>query len=169
MIIIGYQGIGKSTLARGGNGFIDLESSNFWVDNKRDSNWAKVYANIAVNLDVQGYNVFTSSHKEVREALKAHPWVCEPNGKLPVLLAVCFPVLELKDEWIARLDQRYVSSRTDKNYKAWRNAFEMYDTNIKDLMSEELPVVQIPIKSMDYNLEQLLAGNSIFRKGAGSI
>lgn len=30
MIIIGYQGIGKSTLAHEDNKYIDLESGNFW-------------------------------------------------------------------------------------------------------------------------------------------
>lgn len=29
MIIIGYQGIGKSTIVRNAKGYIDLESSNF--------------------------------------------------------------------------------------------------------------------------------------------
>ena len=31
MIIIGYQGVGKSTLANKDDKFIDLESSSFWV------------------------------------------------------------------------------------------------------------------------------------------
>lgn len=35
MIVIGYQGIGKSTLANKDLRFIDLESGNFWVDGKR--------------------------------------------------------------------------------------------------------------------------------------
>ena len=38
MIIIGYQGIGKSTLA-GHNSVIDLESGNFWNDGKRIDDW----------------------------------------------------------------------------------------------------------------------------------
>lgn len=50
-IVVGYQGIGKSTLANSGNGkYIDLESSNFFVDNNRASNWATIYANIAESL-----------------------------------------------------------------------------------------------------------------------
>ena len=38
MIIVGYQWIGKSTLANNETGVIDLESSNFFVDGKRDEN-----------------------------------------------------------------------------------------------------------------------------------
>ena len=41
MIIVGYQGIGKSsTVAEDRrHRFIDLESSNFWIHKKRDSEW----------------------------------------------------------------------------------------------------------------------------------
>lgn len=36
MIIIGYQGIGKSTLAKNSLKYIDLESGNFWINGERD-------------------------------------------------------------------------------------------------------------------------------------
>ena len=62
MIYVGYQGIGKSSIA-GKNKCIDLESGNFWVDGKRDENWYIIYCNIAQHLSEQGYNVFLSSHK----------------------------------------------------------------------------------------------------------
>ena len=35
MIVIGYQGIGKSSLAGRDHKYVDLESGNFWVDGKR--------------------------------------------------------------------------------------------------------------------------------------
>ena len=53
MIICGYQGIGKSTIA-GQLYTIDLESSNFYIDGKRDEKWYKVYANFARHLSEQG-------------------------------------------------------------------------------------------------------------------
>ena len=64
MIVIGYQGIGKSTISHASKGnFIDLESGNFWVDGKRDPEWFKPYCQIALHLHKQGYVVFTSSHE----------------------------------------------------------------------------------------------------------
>ena len=70
MIIIGYQGIGKSTLANIDNAYIDLESSNFWHKGERYDNWYIYYGKIAESLSRQNYNVFTSSHREVRDYLK---------------------------------------------------------------------------------------------------
>ena len=69
MIVIGYQGIGKSSLA-GKNNCIDLESGNFWVDGKRSDDWYKIYCNIALHLHRQGFTVFTSSHQVVRDYFK---------------------------------------------------------------------------------------------------
>ena len=47
MIIIGYQGIGKSTLANNKNGYIDLESSSFWNNGTRIPDWHIYYCRIA--------------------------------------------------------------------------------------------------------------------------
>ena len=66
MIVIGYQGIGKSTLAARNLKYIDLESSNFWFDDPetkqrvRHSNWYEMYFNVAEDLSRQGYVVFVS-------------------------------------------------------------------------------------------------------------
>ena len=71
LIIIGYQGIGKSTAAKHIPNSIDLESSLFKIDNKRHEDWYMVYAKIAVNLARQGYIVFTSSHKKVVKEIES--------------------------------------------------------------------------------------------------
>ena len=68
-VVVGYQGIGKSTLAFHNNRVIDLESSNFFVDGERPANWHIIYCKIARALCKQGYIVCVSSHKEVREEL----------------------------------------------------------------------------------------------------
>ena len=111
MIIIGYQGIGKSTLA-GRDKFIDLESGNFWVDGKRAEDWYKPYCQIAEHLSAQGFTVFTSSHEVVRKQLR--------NSKEKVFVA--FPSLELKDCWIEKLKMRWEDTQLDKDYKAYMNA-----------------------------------------------
>lgn len=147
MIIIGYQGIGKSTLAKDSLKYIDLESGNFWVNGERDEQWYKPYCNIANHLSAQGYTVFTSSHKEVREELK--------NSSEVVKIA--FPALELKTDWLIRLTNRYNESMLEKDYKALINASLYYEDNIEDLMNE--PFDKIIINNIDYNLEELIEKN----------
>ena len=147
MIIIGYQGIGKSTLAKDSWEYIDLESGNFWINGERDEQWYKPYCNIANHLSAQGYTVFTSSHKEVREELK--------NSSEVVKIA--FPSLELKTNWLIRLTNRYNESMLEKDYKALMNASLHYEDNIKDLMNE--PFDKIIINNIDYNLRELIEEN----------
>ena len=141
MIYIGYQGIGKSSIS--GNKNIDLESSNFWVDNERVENWFKIYCNIAEHLSNQGFNVFMSSHKIIRE---------EFNRRGTKFITIC-PCLELKDKWLKRLEERYNKSKSEKNLKALKNAEQCYEENIIDLMQED---EVINIQNIDYNLEDLL-------------
>lgn len=147
MIIIGYQGIGKSTLAKDSLKYIDLESGNFWINGERDEQWYKPYCNIANHLSAQGYTVFTSSHKEVREELK--------NSSEVVKIA--FPALELKTDWLIRLTNRYNESMLEKDYKALINASLYYEDNINDLMNE--PFDKIIINNIDYNLRELIEKN----------
>lgn len=147
MIIIGYQGIGKSTLAKDSLKYIDLESGNFWINGERDEQWYKPYCNIANHLSAQGYTVFTSSHKEVREELK--------NSN--EIVKIAFPSLELKTDWLIRLTNRYNESMLEKDYKALINASLYYEDNIKDLMNE--PFDKIIINNIDYNLRELIEKN----------
>lgn len=147
MIIIGYQGIGKSTLAKDSLKYIDLESGNFWINGERDEQWYKPYCNIANHLSAQGYTVFASSHKEVREELK--------NSSEVVKIA--FPALDLKTDWLIRLTNRYNESMLEKDYKALINASLHYEDNIKDLMNE--PFDKIIINNIDYNLRELIEEN----------
>lgn len=140
MIIIGYQGIGKSTLSKMTNNCIDLESGNFWVDGKRSDDWYKVYCNIAEHLSQQGYIVFTSSHEVVRKQL-------ENSNEL---VCVAYPHIDLKDIWIKKLKIRYEDTGLDKDYKAYMNAVDRYEENIKEL--SETPFKKIVIQRMNYNL-----------------
>lgn len=146
MIVIGYQGIGKSTLAKKDIRCIDLESGNFWISEKRHDDWYIPYCKIAVDLSSQGYVVFLSSHEVVRKCLSHIR-----NG-----IFVCYPELYLKDEWISRLEERYQKSKLDKDYKAWQNALDRYAENITEIINSGF--MEIPITSMDYSLEQLIFG-----------
>jgi hypothetical protein len=144
MIYVGYQGVGKSSVS-GKNNFIDLESGNFWVDGNRCDNWHKIYCNIAGHLSSQGYNVFMSSHKIVRQELNVR------NMDFYVIA----PCLDLKEEWITRLQSRYDKSGLEKDYKALMNARDCFEDNIKDLLSEKN---QIQICTIDYDLAEVIKG-----------
>lgn len=145
MIVIGYQGIGKSTLAGRDHKFIDLESSNFWVDGKRVDDWYKPYCQIAEHLSQQGYIVFTSSHEVVRKQLV--------GSREPVV--VVYPAPELKNMWIDKLENRYRETGLEKDYKALMNAKDRYDENVHELATCNLPY-KLMLTKTDYDLEASL-------------
>jgi tRNA uridine 5-carbamoylmethylation protein Kti12 len=148
MIIVGYQGVGKSTLAANDITVIDLESSNFWytIDGKllRDSTWFIAYCNIAEHLSKQGYDVCVSSHRCVRQQLK----YCTEH------VVAVVPSITLKDEWIKKLKDRYDLTHKEKDLKALLNAEELFDTNIAEIKEDCENVIEI--KSMKYDLGLLL-------------
>lgn len=150
MVIIGYQGIGKSSVTArskqaGSNKYIDLESSNFFVDGKRPDSWHHIYAQIAEDLSSQGFTVFVSSHDVVRKAL----------AKLDVKVVIITPGLHLKDQWIERLQKRYESDPSDKNFKALENAKAMYEQGVSGLLQQnDFDVIEI--KNIDYDLTDII-------------
>lgn len=152
MIICGYQGIGKSTLAKTTMiddeiPVLDLESGNFWVDGKRCNHWYKIYAQIAVHLSQQGNIVMMSSHKVVRDYLKE----IHENERL----ATIYPSDKLKERWTQKLRDRYFLSKKDKDYKALKNAEEMYSYNINELATQE-GFDHICITNIDYHLDAIV-------------
>lgn len=153
-VVVGYPGIGKSTLADQDLHFIDLESGNFWVGGKRAYDWYIPYCQIAVNLASQGYVVFVSSHKEVRNQLLSMPLL------IGVHLCCCVPCETLKNFWIAKLQHRFLESGLDKDYKAWKNALDRYTENIQEIKRDFDVVCEI--NSADYNLSKLL--QSVFQQ-----
>ena len=146
MIIIGYQGIGKSSLA-GKNNCIDLESGNFWIDGQRHEKWYEVYCNIALHLHHQGYTVFISSHQVVRDHLKAISTSDEWDH-----IFVCYPEISLQSSWIHKLEARFKNTGLDKDYKAWQNAVCRYADNIREL--EISGFKKIPLETMNYSLAE---------------
>lgn len=154
MIIIGYTGIGKSSLSTLATGYIDLDSSNFWHwedDNRvRDKNWYIVYCNIAVALSEQGHKVFVCSDENVQNRLK----VMSESKDFKEEIIYCVPTLELKDKWIEKLKNRYNESQSINDLAAFLHVEADYEKDIEYIMSSGLPVVKI--RYMDYSLEELL-------------
>ena len=150
MIVIGYQGIGKSTLASKSLMYIDLESSSFWFDDPetkqkiRHVMWYVMYCNVAEDLSRQGYTVFVSSHQPVRERL----------SKSDEYVIACVPALDLKDEWIERLRSRYENSGLEKDYKAYMNAVDSFTENVTEIMNSGFDVLEI--RDMNYDLKTIL-------------
>ena len=146
MIIIGYQGVGKSSIAKV-NPFtcIDLESSWTKIDGQRPDEWAKIYCQIAEGLSKAGYNVFVSSHREVQNALI--------DSDEHVL--VIYPSLDIKEKWIERLKLRYETTGSQKNYIAWKDAEKNYDAEIQILAGS--PYEKFEINDMNYRMEGIMS------------
>ena len=150
MIIIGYQGIGKSTLAASNLKYIDLESSNFLFNDPetkqkiRHDNWYEMYCNVAEDLSRQGYFVFVSSHQPVRERLLK-------SGEYVI---ACVPSLGLKEQWIEKLHMRYEASGLEKDYKAYINAVDRFTENITEITNSGFELLEI--KDMSYDLKKLI-------------
>lgn len=153
LIIIGYQGIGKSSFASSFNKTVDLESSNFKVDGERDDDWPIIYCRIAVSLAKQGYIVFTSSHQVVVEE-----FIKYGNLADDYTIVIVSPHHNLETDWVEKLRQRWVDdTNNEKNYIAYKDAKENFQNEIRWLASQnELPY--IPIKTMDYDFSEIVKG-----------
>lgn len=150
MIIIGYQGIGKSTFCKTYGislRYLELESGLMkdpMNDNRRWDNWAEIYCNIALSLSDQHYMVFVSSHKAVQDILT--------HSKDEVI--AIYPSKTIKDEWIKKLLERYKNTGLKKDEIAWLDAKANYDSEIDIL--ENSPFTKATIYSMDYDLKNVI-------------
>ncbi len=152
MIVVGFPGIGKSTLCTHSFRRLDLESSNFKHDDQRHDDWYIYYCQIALDLSKQGYTVFVSSHKQVRDYLLKV--TSEP-------IFLIYPSLALKDAWIRKLEVRYNASWSDKDRDAWKNAKTSYEANVADMSSDRYlssPYFKLTqIDDICYSLEDIVA------------
>lgn len=169
MIITGYQGIGKSTLAKKNDKIIDLESGCFWktddfhdvenssyclekVERSRPKDWYVYYCQMAQHLSRQGYTVFVSCHQEVREYLMRH------NEEK---FCAIFPSIKIKDDWLKRLNDRYVLTNNDKDLRAYEHAQKNYKDSINRMWYECQYNVEYYndvkiIEDINYDLEELV-------------
>ncbi len=153
MIVIGYPGVGKSTLAAKDRKYLDLESSVFSVDGVRREDWYKEYVVLAEYFSRQGYIVFVSSHGLVQQELI--------GSKERVVIV--YPALMLYRSWIKKLKDRYDNDPVRKNYLAYQNVKEGILLQIKDMMKS--PFERIEIKDMNYDLEQMIAAELNGKRG----
>ena len=143
MIIIGYPGIGKSTLAGRESGCIDLESSDF-KELFPVGQWVVPYCTMAENLAKQGFTVFVSSHAEVRAQFFMRKTPC---------VVLIYPALELEEEWYERVMKRSWHTRSDKDGRSYVRVCDHYKEDITALMEESRYFTAYVIESMDYILD----------------
>lgn len=139
MLVVGYQGIGKSSLGKN-RGYIDLESSLF---NRGIDCWVEQYVEVAKHLSDDGYCVLLSAHGAVREYM----------DKLGMEYMTVSPDLSLRMEWIDKLAQRYKETKLRKDLRALERAKNYYKEDVKSLQEHRNHLI---LKNMDYNLYDLL-------------
>ena len=145
MIISTFQGMGKSTLAKNRKDIIDLESSNF---DKSNANWYLDYCRVAMDLDRQGYTVFISAHKPVRDYLRQREFV-------DYYLIMYAP--ELKEYAINKVAARYEQSQTLKDDAAFNKAQESFDAIVKEISKDEEDGLKVIwVGDSDYRLEGIV-------------
>lgn len=150
LIICGYPGVGKTSIA-GRHNCIDLESSLFSHDvdgDPLDPNiWVPRYCEVAKDLARQGYTVLTSTHKKVIEAFEQK----KESDTMPKVI-FC-PRVEMKDEWVKRLKERYAKIPSEKNRRAYEYILRHFD-DVKLLGGSLLPCFSP--KDIDYDLEDCI-------------
>ena len=145
LIVVGYQGVGKTFISRlFPEKYIDLESSTFFVDGKRDPEWYKVYVQQAIYFANKGYTVLISSHKAVRDYLTQRE----------VEYVTVVPSAKIQSEWIKRLSLRYAATNLEKDYKALENAKQFYGEGVTDLMTSKHCII---LSDTNYNLDSVLS------------
>lgn len=151
-IIIGYPGIGKTTLS-GTHKFIDLESSNF-TDSQGNhiENWHEAYIKVAKSLAYLGYRVFISSHSDVYKQFDD----VELNMLSRDDVSVCavYPSPNIRAEWIAKLQKRYDGDPCKKNLAAYVRAQTYYQSDVTELshFAKVIGMKTVELKNIGYNL-----------------
>lgn len=151
-IVFGYPGIGKSTLAKNSKNFIDLESSVFKINGERDSNWFKVYVNMALHIADQDRIVFMSTHPWTRDYLYNIYEAGNNFYKYEIPAMIVYPDISLKDFWLYKLEDRYEEDQSPKNLTALNKVKNNFEKDIMDLESDNR-FMHLVLKDVSYRLD----------------
>lgn len=146
MIIIGFPGIGKSTLANNNDNFVDLESSYFKTPSVRNDDWVVDYCKLAEILSRNGHVVFVSSHRAVRDYLA--------KMDTSETVTCIFPSERIKEQWVKKLEDRYMLTGLYKDYRAFIHARDHYEDYIRELYSDDGVPYKWVITDINYDLEE---------------
>lgn len=147
MIIFGYPGIGKTSIARSDYRFIDLDSSDpfiRWRWSMKRKDWVTDYCNVALMLSRQGYYVLVSTHPEIIRHLMGH------NEDY----CFVYPDASISEEWTKRLRARYYDNPNRSTHNAYVRARDHLVEDYQQL--EKLHGKRLVIKSMDYELKKYI-------------
>lgn len=154
LIICGYPGVGKSSVA-GWKNCIDLESSHFSHDDmgySLDSNvWVPRYCAVAMDLARQGFTVLCSTHSGVINFFE------NLNLRLPDQvggIVIFYPRPWMKGKWIERLKSRYQDNPSEKNRRAYEHALRYFDNDLEFLGAASLPCLRP--KGMEYDFKRYI-------------
>ena len=81
-------------------------------------------------MESQGYNVFVSSHKEVREELAPY----QKSIKIVEIL----PTLDMRDIWVTRVSNRYTNTLSAKDKAARDFIIKNYTSGVEDMMADNI-------------------------------
>lgn len=141
MIVIGYPGVGKTTVSKLSEKFIDYDSSMF----PKDEGWEESYVKNVKALSDQGYIVFIGSHKKVQDLLIDY--------KDEVIIV--YPAIGMRHSWIRKLSERYDKTHFESDKRALERCVECFSFDIARMST--LPFKKIELRQSEgYNLYELL-------------
>ena len=156
LIICGYPGVGKTTVA-GWKNCVDLESSNFSHDDTGflldPNDWVPKYCTVAMDLAKQGFTVLCSTHTDVIHYFE------NMNLSLPEqvgAIVIFYPRNWMKGRWIRRLKDRYISNPSKRNRRAYEHALHYYDDDLVSLVESSLPCLRPKTPEYDFKRYILL-------------
>lgn len=157
LIVCGYPGIGKSSIA-GWNNCIDLESSYFSHDERGKiiDGWVERYCKTALDIARQGYTVLVSCHESVRNCIYTLQKDYYKRWHTPKVPVVIFcPRPEMKEAWAIRLVERYLRTNRDKDLRAFEGAIKSWETNMQYMTRLDYLPIYSP-DEIDYDLRDYI-------------
>lgn len=141
LIICGYPGVGKSSIA-GWNNCIDLDSS--WFSYDKDGNviypdeaWTVNYCMLARKLALQGYTVLLSTHQAVINTLQEGKWLLNKDD---IRIVIFVPRSDMKKAWVERLVNRYIESDKDADLRAFVGGIQYWDSKMTTIRHSDFSV-----------------------------
>lgn len=141
MIVIGYPGVGKTTVTKLSEKFIDYDSSMF----PKDEGWEESYVKNVKALSDQSYVVFIGAHKKVQDLLADY----KDN------VVIVYPGLSLRDAWIKKLTDRYEKSNLPSDERALKRCVSFFSLDVVEMIDSPFKKVELK-QSEGYDLYELL-------------
>ena len=154
MILVGYYGIGKSTLCERNPTFIDLESK-FFRDRGNDAGWLggkkglNNYIWLIKTFNDSKRHVFVSSDSEIRFALLNEEGINRDD-----IVYIC-PEKTLKDIWLSKLYKRWIDTSDKKDWFSYIHATKKYADDIESMKRDHIKTIWI--KDAEYDLNDLIS------------